>query len=174
MFKKLGAALGAALVLGAATAPQAAGVISGAGSTFAAPLYNKWAEAYKAQSGTGLNYQSIGSGGGIRQITANTVDFGGTDKPLKPDDLAANNFVQFPTAIGGVVPVVNLPGIKSGQIRLTGANLADIFRGAIKMWNDPILTRANPGVPLPPMPTGHCTASLAPTSLAQWAALAVR
>jgi len=152
MFKTLGAAIGAALILGAATSGHAAGTISGAGSTFAAPLYGKWAEGYKAQTGTNLNYQSIGSGGGIRQITANTVDFGASDKPLKPDDLAANNFVQFPTAVGGVVPVVNLPGIKSGQIRLTGANLADIYRGAIKKWNDPILAKANPGVTLPNLP----------------------
>jgi phosphate transport system substrate-binding protein len=148
MLKKLGAAFGAALILGAATMAHGA-TISGAGSTFAAPLYAKWAEAYKAQN---LNYQSIGSGGGIRQITANTVDFGASDKPLKPDDLATNNFVQFPTAIGGVVPVVNLPGIKSGQIKLTGANLADIYRGAIKKWNDPILVRDNPGVALPNLP----------------------
>jgi len=152
MFKTLGAAIGAALILGAATSGHAAGTISGAGSTFAAPLYGKWAEGYKAQTGTNLNYQSIGSGGGIRQITANTVDFGASDKPLKPEDLAANNFVQFPTAVGGVVPVVNLPGVRSGQIRLTGANLADIYRGAIKKWNDPILVKANPGVTLPNLP----------------------
>jgi phosphate transport system substrate-binding protein len=152
MLKIFGAAMSAALLLAAATSTQAAGTISGAGSTFAAPLYSKWAETYKTQAGVNLNYQSIGSGGGIRQITANTVDFGASDKPLKPDDLAANNFVQFPTAIGGVVPVVNLPGIKSGQIKLTGANLADIYRGAIKRWNDPILTRSNPGLALPNLP----------------------
>jgi phosphate transport system substrate-binding protein len=152
MLKILGAAMSAALLLAAATNAQAAGTISGAGSTFANPLYSKWAETYKAQTGASLNYQSIGSGGGIRQITANTVDFGASDKPLKPDDLATNNFVQFPTAIGGVVPVVNLPGIKSGQIKLTGANLADIYRGAIKKWNDPILSKSNPGVALPNLP----------------------
>lgn len=152
MFKKLGVAVGAALLASVGTLAQAAGTISGAGSTFAFPLYAKWSEGYKAGTGTNLNYQSIGSGGGIRQITANTVDFGASDKPLKPDDLATNNFVQFPTAIGGVVPVVNLPGIKSGQIRLTGTQLADIFRGVIKKWNDPLLVKSNPGVAMPNLP----------------------
>jgi phosphate transport system substrate-binding protein len=151
MLKTFGAALGAVLVASVATFAQAAS-ISGAGATFPAPVYSKWAEAYKAQTGTNLNYQSIGSGGGIRQITANTVDFGATDKPLKPDDLATNNFIQFPTVVGGVVPVVNLPGIKSGQIKLTGPQLADIYRGVIKKWNDPLLAKTNPGVPLPNLP----------------------
>ena len=148
MWKQLGAALGAALIGGLATAAQAAD-ISGAGASFPAPVYSKWAEAYKAQTGRALNYQPIGSGGGIRQITANTVDFGATDKPLKPEDLALNNLIQFPTVIGGVVPVVNLPGINSGQLKLTGPQLADIYRGAIKKWNDPLLARTNPGVKLP-------------------------
>ena len=157
MLKKLGAAFGAALVLGAAAmAPtsgaQAAGSISGAGATFPAPVYAKWAEMYKAQTGTSLNYQAIGSGGGIKQITAGTVDFGASDKPLKPDDLAAGGLAMFPTVIGGVVPVMNLPGIKAGQVRMTGANLADIYRGAIKKWNDPLLAKANPGVALPNLP----------------------
>ncbi|HEX5263323.1 MAG TPA: phosphate ABC transporter substrate-binding protein PstS [Phenylobacterium sp.] len=157
MLKTLGAAFGAALIAGAATlAPvtgaHAAGTISGAGATFPAPVYAKWAEAYKAQTGTSLNYQAIGSGGGIKQINASTVDFGASDKPLKPDDLAAGGLTMFPTVIGGVVPVMNLPGIKPGQIRLTGANLADIYRGAIKKWNDPILVKANPGVNLPNLP----------------------
>ena len=151
MLKQLGAAIGAALIVSAATLAQAAS-ISGAGATFPAPVYNKWAEGYKAATGTSLNYQAIGSGGGIRQITANTVDFGATDKPLKPDDLATANLVQFPTVVGGVVPVVNLPGIKSGQIKLTGAQLADIYRGVIKKWNDPLLTKGNPGVNLPNLP----------------------
>ncbi len=151
MLKTLGVALGAALLAGVGAFAQAA-AISGAGATFPAPVYAKWAEGYKAATGTNLNYQSIGSGGGIRQITANTVDFGATDKPLKPDDLAANNFVQFPTVIGGVVPVVNLPGIKAGQIKLTGAQIADIYRGVIKKWNDPLLAKTNPGVPLPNLP----------------------
>ena len=151
MLKTLGAAIGAALIVGAGTFAHAA-TISGAGSTFAAPLYSKWAEQYKGVAATDLNYQSIGSGGGIRQITANTVDFGASDKPLKAEDLAKENFVQFPTAIGGVVPMINLPGLKSGQFKVTGANLADIYRGAIKKWNDPLLVTDNPGVPLPNLP----------------------
>jgi phosphate transport system substrate-binding protein len=137
--------------MAAATFAQAA-TISGAGATFPAPVYAKWAESYKAQTGTALNYQAIGSGGGIKQITAKTVDFGASDKPMKPDDLATNGLVMFPTVIGGVVPVVNLAGIKSGQIRLTGAQIADIYRGVIKRWNDPLLVKTNPGVPLPNMP----------------------
>jgi len=151
MLKQLGAAIGAALIVSAATLAQAAS-ISGAGATFPAPVYAKWAEGYKAATGTALNYQAIGSGGGIRQITANTVDFGATDKPLKPDDLATANLVQFPTVVGGVVPVVNLPGIKSGQIKLNGAQLADIYRGVIKKWNDPLLAKTNAGVTLPNLP----------------------
>src|SRR5512139_4219030 len=118
MLKTLGAAMGAALIAGVATLAQAA-TISGAGATFPAPLYAKWAEAYKAQTGNSLNYQAIGSGGGIKQINAGTVDFGASDKPLKPDDLAAGGLVMFPTVIGGVVPVMNLPGIQPGQVKLT-------------------------------------------------------
>src|SRR5213596_633805 len=109
MLKTLGAALGTALI---AAAPFAqAATISGAGATFPAPVYAKWAEAYRAQTGNALNYQAIGSGGGIRQITASTVDFGASDKPMKPDDLATNGLIQFPTVIGGVVPVVNIAGV---------------------------------------------------------------
>src|SRR5215472_477627 len=111
MLNKLGAALGAALIAAAATAAHAAGVISGAGATFPAPVYAKWAEEYKAKTGTALNYQAIGSGGGIKQIQASTVDFGASDKPLKPADLDSNGLQQFPTVIGGVVPVFNLAGI---------------------------------------------------------------
>jgi phosphate transport system substrate-binding protein len=152
MLKKLGAAVGAALILGAAATSHEAGVISGAGATFQAAVYAKWAEEYKAKTGTSLNYQAIGSGGGIKQIQASTVDFGASDKPLKPDDLAAAGLAMFPTVVGGVVPVMNLPGIKPGQIRLTGAQLADIYRGVIKRWNDPLLARTNPGAPLPNLP----------------------
>ncbi len=152
MLKILGAAMSAALLLAAATSTQAAGTISGAGATFPAPVYAKWAEDYKAKTGASLNYQAIGSGGGIKQINANTVDFGASDKPLKPDDLAAGGLAMFPTVIGGVVPVMNLPGIKAGQIRMTGANLADIYRGAIKKWNDPHLAVSNPGLALPNLP----------------------
>jgi phosphate transport system substrate-binding protein len=150
MLKTLGAALGAAL-LAAAPIAQAA-TISGAGATFPAPVYAKWAEAYKAQTGTSLNYQAIGSGGGIKQINAGTVDFGASDKPLKPDDLAAGGLVMFPTVVGGVVPVVNLPGIRSGQVKLTGTQVADIYRGVIKKWNDPLLVKTNAGVALPNLP----------------------
>ena len=152
MLKFLGAATGVALMLAAASVSHAAGTISGAGATFPAPVYAKWADLYKAQTGTSLNYQAIGSGGGIKQINASTVDFGASDKPLKPDDLAAGGLSMFPTVIGGVVPVMNLPGIKPGQIKMTGANLADIYRGAIKKWNDPLLVAVNPGVPLPNLP----------------------
>jgi phosphate transport system substrate-binding protein len=151
MLKTLGAALGAALIVAGATVAQAA-TISGAGATFPAPVYAKWAETYKAQTGNALNYQAIGSGGGIKQITAGTVDFGASDKPMKPDDLATNGLVMFPTVVGGVVPVVNLPGFRSGQIKLTGAQVADIYRGVIKKWNDPLLAKTNPGLALPNMP----------------------
>jgi phosphate transport system substrate-binding protein len=151
MLKTLGAALGAALIVAGATVAQAA-TISGAGATFPAPVYAKWAETYKAQTGNALNYQAIGSGGGIKQITAGTVDFGASDKPLKPDDLATAGLVMFPTVVGGVVPVVNLPGFRSGQIKLNGAQLADIYRGVIKKWNDPLLAKTNPGLALPNMP----------------------
>jgi len=149
MLKKIIAALGAGLLC-AATA-QAAD-ISGAGATFPAPLYAKWAETYKASTGVGLNYQAIGSGGGIKQIKAKTVDFGASDKPLKPEELAASGLYQFPTVMGGVVPIVNLPGIKPGQIKLTGALLGDIFLGQVLKWNDPRIAKLNPGVKLPPLP----------------------
>jgi len=156
MLKKLGAALGAALIASVASmsafGANAAGVISGAGATFPAPVYAKWAEEYKAKTGAALNYQAIGSGGGIKQIQASTVDFGASDKPLKPDDLAASGLSMFPTVIGGVVPVMNLPGIRPGQVKLTGAQLADIYRGVIKKWNDPLLAKTNAGVALPNLP----------------------
>jgi phosphate transport system substrate-binding protein len=151
MFKTFAAALGAAAVLGGATLAQAA-TITGAGATFPAPVYAKWAETYKGATGNALNYQAIGSGGGIKQIEAKTVDFGATDKPLKPDDLNANGLMQFPTVMGGVVPVMNLEGFKPGQIKLTGAQLADIYRGAIKRWNDPLLQLTNKGLALPNLP----------------------
>ncbi len=152
MLKQLGAAFGAALIVAGATMANAAGTISGAGATFPAPVYAKWAEMYKAQSGVSLNYQAIGSGGGIKQINASTVDFGASDKPLKPDDLAAGGLAMFPTVIGGVVPVMNLPGVKPGAIKLTGPQIADIYRGVIKKWNDPLLAKTNPGMTLPALP----------------------
>ena len=126
--------------------------LSGAGATFPAPVYAKWAEAYKAKTGNSLNYQAIGSGGGIKQIIANTVDFGASDKPLKPDALAAGGLQQFPTVIGGVVPVMNLPGIAPGTVKITGPILADIYRGIRKNWNDPVIASFNPGVKLPNLP----------------------
>jgi phosphate transport system substrate-binding protein len=122
--------------------------ITGAGATFPYPIYAKWAEAYKAKTGNNLNYQSIGSGGGIRQIQNKTVDFGASDMPLKPEELEKSGLLQFPTVVGGDVPVVNLPGIKAGEIKLTGPVLADIYLGKIKKWNDPVLTSLNPGVKL--------------------------
>jgi phosphate transport system substrate-binding protein len=123
--------------------------ITGAGATFPNPVYQKWAEAYKAKSGNAVNYQSVGSGAGIKQIEANTVDFGASDMPLKQDELEKNGLVQFPAVIGGIVPIVNLPGIKAGELKLDGATLGAIYLGAIKTWNDPALVKENPGVKLP-------------------------
>ena len=140
---------------GNAAAPaQVAGgpSISGAGATFPAPIYARWAEEYKKTSGQTLNYQAIGSGGGIKQIQAKTVDFGASDKPMKPEDLEKAGLYQFPTVVGGVVPVVNLPGIQPGQIKLTGALLGDIYLGNIKSWSDPKIAAINPGVKLPNLP----------------------
>jgi len=130
------------------TSAQAAD-ISGAGATFPYPIYSKWADAYKTQTGVGLNYQSIGSGGGIKQIKAKTVTFGASDMPLKPDDLEASGLIQFPMIMGGSVPVVNLSGIQPGQLTLSGPVLADIFQGNITNWNDAKIAALNPGVPLP-------------------------
>ncbi|MDD5180506.1 MAG: phosphate ABC transporter substrate-binding protein PstS [Gallionellaceae bacterium] len=123
--------------------------ITGAGATFPYPLYAKWAEAYKAQTGTGVNYQSIGSGGGIKQITAKTVDFGASDMPMKPEDLAKNGLMQFPAVIGGVVPVINIGGIETGKLKLDGKILADIFLGKVTRWNDPEIIAANKDLKLP-------------------------
>ncbi len=123
--------------------------ITGAGATFPYPIYAKWAEAYKARTGNGLNYQSIGSSGGVKQIKAKTVDFGATDNPVKFEDLQADGLVQFPAIIGGVVPIINLDGIKPGQIRLDGQTLADIFQGKIKNFNDKRIADLNPGVKIP-------------------------
>ena len=158
MFRKIVIALTACLALSACNRPEDAkapsqGVqIAGAGATFPAPLYAKWAEAQKAETGLALNYQAIGSGGGIKQIKAKTVAFGASDKPLKPEELDEAGLIQFPTVIGGVVPVVNIPGIAGGQIKLTGPQLADIYLGNTKKWNDPALVAANPGVALPDLP----------------------
>ena len=123
--------------------------ITGAGASFPAPIYAKWADAYQKATGNKINYQSIGSGGGIKQITAKTVDFGASDMPMKPEDLDKNGLMQFPTVIGGVVPVVNIAGIQPGQMKLTGAVLADIFLGKIVKWNDKAIADLNPGLALP-------------------------
>jgi phosphate transport system substrate-binding protein len=123
--------------------------ITGAGATFPYPIYAKWAEAYKARTGNSLNYQSIGSSGGIKQIKAKTVDFGASDAPVKFEDLQADGLVQFPAIIGGVVPVINIEGIKPGQLRLDGQTLADIFQGKITNWNSKRIADLNPGVKLP-------------------------
>ena len=123
--------------------------VTGAGATFPAPLYAKWADAYNKAVGARLNYQSVGSGAGLNQIRAKTVDFGASDMPLKDDQLAKDGLVQFPTVIGGVVPVVNIKGVAPGQIKLTGQVLGDIYLAKITRWNDPALTALNPGVPLP-------------------------
>ena len=120
-----------------------------AGATFPAPIYAKWADAYNKATGAKVNYQSVGSGAGLKQIRSKTVDFGASDMPLKDDELTKDGLVQFPTVIGGVVPVVNIKGIAPGQIKLTGAVLGEIYLGKITKWNDAALTALNPGVPLP-------------------------
>ena len=123
--------------------------ISGAGATFPYPIYSKWADAYKKATDVGLNYQSIGSGGGIKQIKAKTVTFGASDMPLKPEELDAAGLVQWPQVMGGVVPVINLKGLKSGEIKLSGAVLGSIYLGEVKKWNDERIKALNPGVTLP-------------------------
>ncbi|RPE77023.1 phosphate ABC transporter substrate-binding protein PstS [Vulcaniibacterium tengchongense] len=133
----------------AAAGDRVAAEITGAGATFIYPLLSRWSDEYHKATGNKINYQSIGSGGGIAQIKAGTVDFGSSDKPLSTEELAQAGLGQFPSAIGGVVPVVNLEGLQPGQLRLTGPVLADIYLGKIKAWNDPAIAALNPGVPLP-------------------------
>jgi phosphate transport system substrate-binding protein len=138
------------LAVAAALAPSVqAAEITGAGASFPAPIYAKWADAYQTATGNKVNYQSIGSGGGIKQIIAKTVDFGASDKPLSQADLDKDDLMQFPTVIGGVVPVVNFPGVKPGELKLTGAVLADIYLGKIVKWNDKAIVDLNPKVALP-------------------------
>jgi len=144
-FKSLLAAVG----FGAAALTAFAADITGAGATFPFPIYSKWAEAYKKETGVGLNYQSIGSSGGIRQIRAKTVTFGASDAPVSGADLDKDGMVQFPAIIGGTVPVVNLDGFKPGELRITGPVLAEVFMGTIAKWNDPKLAALNPGKNLP-------------------------
>ncbi len=142
------------LVAGAAAAAFATGAYAqqeatGAGASFPAPLYSKWAADYNKATGVRINYQSVGSGAGLRQIEAKTVDFGASDAPLKDEDLAKKGLIQFPTVIGGVVPVVNIAGIAPGQIKLSGQVLGDIYLGKITQWTDPAIAKLNPGVKLP-------------------------
>ena len=136
------------LAIGLVSSAQAADV-TGAGASFIYPVMSKWSADYNKATGKQINYQSIGSGGGIAQIKAGTVDFGSSDAPLKPDELAKFGLAQFPSVIGGVVPVINVPGVKSGALKLDGQTLANIFLGQIKMWNDPAIVALNGGVPLP-------------------------
>lgn len=139
----------AAAVIGLSATIASAADISGAGATFPFPIYAKWAEAYKKETGNGLNYQSIGSGGGIKQITAKTVTFGASDAPLKGADLDKNGLMQWPQIMGGVVPTVNLPGIEPGQLVLDGATIAQLYMGKIAKWNDAAIQKLNPDLKLP-------------------------
>jgi phosphate transport system substrate-binding protein len=139
-----------AVALGtAAFSVQAASTVTGAGASFPYPIYAKWASEYAAETGNKINYQSIGSGGGQQQIIAKTVDFGASDDPMKADKLSENNLLQFPAVIGGTVPVVNIEGIKPGELKLSGSVLADIFLGKIKKWNDPAIVALNADLKLP-------------------------
>jgi len=139
--------LGSALV--ASSLPVLAQDVTGAGASFPAPVYAKWADAYNKATGVRVNYQSVGSGAGIKQIRSKTVDFGASDAPLKDEELAADGLIQFPMVIGGVVPVVNIAGVAPGKLRLNGQVLGDIYLAKITKWNDPAITALNPGVALP-------------------------
>src|SRR5512133_2522157 len=141
-------ALAAAIATGISASVRAAD-ISGAGATFPYPIYAKWADAYKKVTGNGLNYQSIGSGGGIKQIKAKTVTFGATDAPLPGKELDEAGLAQFPMVMGGIVPVVNIDGVKPGDLTLDGPTLAKIFLGEIKTWDDPAIKKLNPSAKLP-------------------------
>lgn len=150
MFKSKWAqcAAGMALVMASSFAAQAAD-LTGAGASFPYPIYAKWAAQYEKATGNRVNYQSIGSGGGQQQIIARTVDFGASDDPMKPEELEKNSLVQFPAVIGGTVPVVNVPGVQAGALKLTGPVLADIFLGKIRKWDDPAIAQLNPDLKLP-------------------------
>ena len=141
--------IAAGLISAAAALPAIAADISGAGATFPYPIYAKWADAYKKETGNGLNYQSIGSGGGIKQIKAKTVTFGASDAPLSGKDLDDSGLAQFPMVMGGIVPVVNLEGVKAGELVIDGPLLAKLFLGEIKSWDDPALQKLNPKAKLP-------------------------
>ena len=140
--------VGVSAVMAFSSAATAADM-TGAGATFPYPIYAKWAEQYKAATGNGLNYQSVGSGAGIKQIKAKTVDFGASDMPLKAEDLDAEGLMQFPAIMGGVVTIVNLDGITPGQLKMTGQIVGDIYLGKITKWNAPEIAAVNPGVKLP-------------------------
>jgi phosphate transport system substrate-binding protein len=142
----------ASIALAIAAGSAAAADISGAGATFPYPIYAKWADTYKKETGVGLNYQSIGSGGGIKQIQNKTVTFGASDMPLKAEQLQKDGLVQFPMVMGGVVPVINVEGIKTGEIVLDGPTVARMFLGEIKSWNDPAIKKLNANVNLPAQP----------------------
>lgn len=151
MLRRLSAALAATVAL--AAVPALAGeTLNGAGGTAIYPVLSVWAQQYNVKTGTAVNYQAIGSGGGIKQISEKTVDFGNSDKPLTPDDLKAKGLIQFPQIIISIVPVYNLPGVPAGKLTIDGPTLANIFLGKITKWNDPALTKLNPGVKLPDMP----------------------
>ena len=139
----------AAVALTVASFGVMANDVTGAGASFPAPVYAKWAAAYNTATGVRINYQSVGSGAGIRQIKAKTVDFGASDMPLTDEELAKEGLMQFPTVIGGVVPVVNIQGVKPGELKLTGEVLGAIYLGKIAKWNDPAIVALNPGVKLP-------------------------
>jgi phosphate transport system substrate-binding protein len=132
--------------------PAKAADVTGAGATFPFPVYSKWADAYKKETGNGLNYQSIGSGAGIKQILAKTVTFGATDAPLKADKLEKDGLVQWPMVMGAIVPVVNVEGVKPGELVLSGELLGDIYLGKVTKWDDPVIAKLNPGVKLPSAP----------------------
>ena len=149
MFNKYKSRLAVLALAAAFTGNAAAADITGAGATFVYPVMSKWSADYSATTGNKINYQSIGSGGGIAQIKAGTVDFVSSDAPVKPEELAKYNLGQFPSVIGGVVPVVNIAGVKAGAMKLDGATLADIFLGKITKWNDPAIVALNGGVQLP-------------------------
>src|SRR5450755_2705124 len=149
MIRKLARTTAAAVAIIVSPVAAFAVDISGAGATFPYPIYAKWADTYKKETGNGLNYQSIGSGGGIKQIEANTVTFGATDKPLDQKELDANGLIQFPMVIGGIVPVINLEGIKPGELAVDGPTLAVIFQGKITKWDDPAIAKLNPKAKLP-------------------------
>jgi len=147
--KLIHAIMAAGLAATAFVAPASAADISGAGATFPYPIYAKWADSYKKETGIGLNYQSIGSGGGIKQIKAKTVTFGASDAPLPGKELDQAGLAQFPMVMGGIVPVVNLEGVKPGELVIDGPTLAKIFLGEIKSWDDPAIAKLNAGVKLP-------------------------